>query len=110
MVWRPFIRQMGEIGQTRSILGTRIRQWMTGTAERMYAKFRRKTCLVLRSDKLKCQGQKSKAKVTMGKKRAVHSQHPHSMDEMEQPRCRVSRASSRRIDFIAGEGCFRRHA
>jgi len=33
MVWRPFMSQMGEIGQTRSILGTRIRQWMTGTTE-----------------------------------------------------------------------------
>ena len=34
MVWRPFMRQMREIVETRSILGTRIRQWMAGTAER----------------------------------------------------------------------------
>ena len=27
MVWRPFMRQMGEIGETRSILATSIRQW-----------------------------------------------------------------------------------
>ena len=47
MVWRPFMRQMDEIGQTRSILWTRIRQWMAGTAERICAKFTRKTCLVL---------------------------------------------------------------
>ena len=60
MVWRPFMRQMGEIGETRSTLGTRIRQWMAGTAERICAKFTRKTCLVLRSDELECQGQKSK--------------------------------------------------
>jgi len=68
MVWRPFMRQMGEIGQTRSILGTRIRQWMAGTAERICTKFTRKTCLVLRSEKFECQGQRSKIKVTRNKK------------------------------------------
>jgi len=74
IIWRPFIRQMGEIGQTRSILGTSIPQWMagSGTAERIYAKFTRKTCLVLRSDEFECQDQKSKVKVTRDKKRAVH--------------------------------------
>ena len=36
---------------------------MTGTAERICAKFTSKTCLVLRSDKLKCPDQKSKVKV-----------------------------------------------
>ena len=30
MVWRPFTRQMDKIGERRSILGTRIRQWMAG--------------------------------------------------------------------------------
>jgi len=50
MVWRPFMRQMDEIIETRSILGTRIRQWMAGTAERICAKFIWKTCLVIRSD------------------------------------------------------------
>jgi len=39
MVWRPLMRQMREIVDTRSILGTRIRQWMAGTAERIYAKY-----------------------------------------------------------------------
>jgi len=67
IVWRPFVRQMGKIGETSSILGTRIRQWMTGTAERICAKFTRMTCLILRSDKLECQGQKSKVKVTREK-------------------------------------------
>jgi len=33
MVWRPFMRQMGEIGETHSILGNRIPQRMIGTAE-----------------------------------------------------------------------------
>jgi len=60
MVWRPFMRQMGEIVETRSILETRIRQWMAGTAERICAKFTWKTCLVLHSmclkDKVKGQG------------------------------------------------------
>jgi len=67
MVWRPFMRQIGEIGETRSILGTGIGQWMAGTAERICVKFTRKTCLVLRSDELECQGQKSKVKVTRDK-------------------------------------------
>jgi len=58
---------MGEIGETRSILGTRIRQWMAGTAVRICAKFTWKTRLVLRSDELECQGQKSKIKVTTDK-------------------------------------------
>ena len=88
MVWQPLIRQMGEIGQTRSSLGTRIRQWMAGTAELICAKFTSKTYLVLRLHELERQGQKSKVKVTRDKKRAVHSQHRHSMDEMERPRCR----------------------
>ena len=62
MVWRPFMRQMGEIGETRSILGTHIRQSMAGTAERICTKFTRKTCLVLCSDELECQSQKSKVR------------------------------------------------
>jgi len=86
MVWRPFMRQMREIGETHSILETR--QWMAGTAERICAKFTRKTCLVLRSDVFECQGQRSMVKVTTDKKRAVHSKHPQDVDEMERPRCR----------------------
>jgi len=74
MVWRPFMRQMREIVETRSILETRIRQWMAATAERIYAKFTRKTCLILRSDEFECQGQRSRSPRT--KKRAVHSEHP----------------------------------
>jgi len=42
-VWRPFKRQMHEIVETRSILETRIRQRMAGTAKRICAKFIRKT-------------------------------------------------------------------
>ena len=73
MVWRPFkfMRQMREIVETRWILVTRIRRRMAGTAERIYAKFTRKTCLVLRSDELECQGQKSNVKVTRNKTPAV---------------------------------------
>jgi len=88
LVWRPFMRQMHEIVETRSILGTRIRQWMAGTAERICAKFTRKTCFVLRSHEFECQDQKSKVKVIMDKKGAVHSQHPHGMDGIERHRCR----------------------
>ena len=46
--WRPILgAKSAEIGDG-FLLGTRIRQWMTGTAERICAKFTRKTCLVLR--------------------------------------------------------------
>jgi len=86
MVWRPFMRQMRKIGETREILETCIRQRIAGTAERICTKFTLKTCLILRSDEFEYQGQKSK--VTRDKERAVHSQHPRSMDEMERPRCR----------------------
>jgi len=61
MVWRPFMRQMGEIVKTRSILETRIRQWMAGTAEQICAKFTWKTCLVLHSDEFERQGQRSRS-------------------------------------------------
>jgi len=88
MIWRPFMRQMREIVETCSILGTGIRQWMAETAERICAKFTPKTCLVLRSDDFECQGQRSKVKVTSDKKRAAHSEHPRRVDGMEQPRCR----------------------
>ena len=46
MVWRPFMRQRREIGETRSILGPHIRQWMARTTEGICAKFTRKTCLL----------------------------------------------------------------
>jgi len=81
MVWQPFMRQMGEIGETRSILGIRIRQRTAGTAERICAIFTRKTCLVIRSYEFECQGQRSKVKVTRNKERAVHSEHPAVLTE-----------------------------
>ena len=91
MDWRSFMRQMRErrkIVETRSILETRIRQWMSGTAERICAKLTWKMCLVLGSDVFKCQCQMSKVKVIRDKKRAVHSQHLRDVDGMERPRCR----------------------
>ena len=42
--------------------------------------------------------------------RAVHSQHPRGMDEMELAHCKYRHASSRRDDLIAAEGCLRRDA
>ena len=84
----PEFTVMGEIVETRSILETRIRQRMAATAERICAKFTRKTCLVLRSDEFECQGQRSKVKVTRTKKPTVHSKHPSGVDGMERPRCR----------------------
>jgi len=47
---------------------TRIRKWMARTAERICCKFTWTTCLVFRSNKLECQGQKSKVRVTRDKK------------------------------------------
>jgi len=61
MVWRPFMHQMGDIGETRSILVNRIPQRIAGIAERICAKFTRKTCLVLRSYEFECQGQRSRS-------------------------------------------------
>ena len=81
MVWRPFMRQMCDIVERHSILETRIRQWMAGTAERIYTKFTRKPCLVLRSDEFECQGHQEQ-------KRAVHSEHSRGVDGMDRPRCR----------------------
>jgi len=57
-------RQIGRNRGNAFLLGTRIPQWMTGTAERICTKLAWKTCLVLRSDEFECQGQKSNVKVT----------------------------------------------
>jgi len=58
---------MREIVKTRSILETRIRQWVAGTAEQISAKFTWKTCLVLRADEFEGGSQKSEVKVTRDK-------------------------------------------
>ena len=42
---------------------------ISGTAERICAKFTGKTCLIPRSEEFECQGQRSKVKVTRDKKR-----------------------------------------
>jgi len=78
------MRQMHEIVETRSIFETRIRQRVAGTAERICAKFTRKTRLVIRSDEFECQGQRSRLP---GQKRAVHSQHniPRRVNGIERP-------------------------
>ena len=88
MIWRPFMRQMGEIGQPRSILGTRIRQWIAGSAERICAKFTRTTCLVLRSDELEYQGQKPKVKVIRDKNALCTHNTPAVWTKWKRPRCR----------------------
>ena len=61
MVWQPFTCQMREIVEMRSILETRIWQWIAGTAKRICAKFTR---LVLRSDMFECQGERSRSPET----------------------------------------------
>jgi len=54
-----------------SVCGVFACVWnISGTAERICAKFTRKTCLVLRSDEFRGQGQRSKVKVTRDKKTA----------------------------------------
>jgi len=110
MVWRPFVRQMGEIGQTRSILGTRIRQWMVETAERICAKFTRKTCLVPRSDDLERQGQKSKVVfVTRTKTRcAVTTPPQYGRNGTSSLEITSRKQQARR--FCRWRGCLRRYA
>jgi len=95
IIWRPFMRQMmREIGETRLILGTSIRQWMTATAERICAKFTRKTCLVLRWNNFECQSQRSKVEVTGDKK--TRCALTTSLGR-ERPRCITSRAADATI-------------
>ena len=59
---------MRDVVETRSILGTRIRQWMAETAERICVKFTQKTCLVPPSGEFEDKDQRSEAKVTRDKK------------------------------------------
>ena len=77
MVWRPYMRQMREIVETRSILGTRIRQRITGTAERICAKCtphrRRFWSFARTSLNVKVKGQRPRSP---GTKNVVHSDHP----------------------------------
>jgi len=42
LVWRPIMHQMRGIDETRSILGTCIRQWMARTTVLICAKFTRR--------------------------------------------------------------------
>jgi len=71
---------------------------ISGTAERICAKFTEKMYLVPRSDDSECQGQRSKVKVTRDKKRAVRSHHPR------QPRneSRWLQITSRTIPSLPG--------
>jgi len=61
------MRQMRKIVETRSILGTIIRQWMIVTAERICTEITRKTCLVLWSDEFESEGKRLKVEVTRDK-------------------------------------------
>ena len=88
MVWRPFMRQMGEIGETRSILGTGTGQWMAGTAERICAKFKRKRCFGPSLGRVGMSRSKVKGQGHQGQKTHGALTTPRSMNEMERPRCR----------------------
>jgi len=68
------------------MLENRIPQRMAGTAERICAKFTRKTCLVPRSKEFECQGQSH---------------------QEQKKRCALR---TPRDESIAGEGCLRRPA
>jgi len=110
MVWRPFMRQMREIVETRSTLQTRIRQRI-GTAERICAKFTRKTVwsFARMSLNAKVKGQKSRSP---GTKNALCTHNTPSVwtEWNALVAYNVTRASSRRTDSIAAEGCLRRDA
>ena len=60
---------------------------ISGTAERICAKFTGKTCLVPRSEDFECQGHRSNVKVTRDKN-ALSTPTTHGNDEMERARCR----------------------
>jgi len=109
MVWRPLMRQMREIVETRSILETRIRQWMTGTAERICAIFARKTCLVLRFDEFECQGQRSKDKVTRDKN-AMCTQNTPRCGQNGTPSLQITSRKQQARRFHRCRGCLRRAA
>jgi len=106
MVWRPFMRQMGKIVETRSILGTRIRQWMAGTAERICAKFTLKTCLVLRSGEFECQGKRSKVNVTRDKNALCTQNTPSLCGRNGTPSLQITARTqqTRRFDRCRGAG------
>jgi len=80
MIWRPFMRRMGESAKRVRLLGLVFDNgWqepepLNGFAPHSHGRVR------MSRSKVKSQGQQ-------GQKRAVHS-HPRSMDEMERPRCR----------------------
>ena len=112
MIWRSFMCKMREIIETRSILGTGIRQWMAGTAERICAKFTRKTCLVIRSDEFECQGQRLKVKVTTGQKTRCALTTPPRCARNRTPSLQVTsrKQQTRRLDRCRGvssPGCVR---
>jgi len=111
MVWRPLMRQMCEIVETRSILETRIRQQMAGTAERICAKFTRKTCLVLRSEEFECQGQRSKVKVTRDKNAVCTHNSPAVWSERSgKPSLQITSRKQHVRRFDRCRGCLRRAA
>jgi len=83
---------------------------MTGTTERICAKFTRKTCLVLRWDDFECQGRKSEVKVTSDINVLCTTRGMEWIERNGTRSLQNRHASSRRDDSIAAEGCFRRDA
>ena len=79
---------------------------ISGTAERVCAKFTGKTCLDTRSDEFECQGQRSKVKVTGDKNRAVHSYRPRQRRNGTRSLQMTSRSSGRNHSVAAGGGDF----
>jgi len=69
---------MREIVETLSIFGTRIRQWIAGTAER-FAPNSHGT-RVWSFDRMSLNRSKVKGQGHQGQKSAVHSQHPRGTD------------------------------
>jgi len=102
---------MSEIVETRSILGTHIRQWIAGTAEWICAKFTRKTCLVLRSDEFECQEQKSKVKVNRDKNELWTHNTPAVWTEwnalVADNVAQASGATIRSLQRVSSPGCVR---
>jgi len=88
MVWRPFMRQMREIVETLSILGTRIEQWMVGTAERICTIFTRQGVWSFARTSLNVKVKSQRSRSAWTKTRCALTAPGRYIDGMERPRCR----------------------
>ena len=78
---------------------------ISGTAERICAKFTGKTCLVPRSDEFECQGQRSRSQGTKTRCALLSGYHPRQRRNGMRS-LQITSCSSRRDHSVAGGGDF----